>query len=889
MKKLRALFAILLAVCMLCSMAIAETEVEEVVLDEVVVTEAPADADESTETKDDNHSSEVDTTEEITDTTDSGEGDGKEHNVNGDPLEARTYSYQLHEGETVEDLEALIAGKKGDIVKGKYEVYQAFDCKNGIPGIYRFKCMLGKIDEVSGDPIWHEFVIPAEHKWASEEHETNKDWGIVISEAGCKKGEEGLAKDYCLRCGTDHKDANGNLVTRVIAPMGHSFQNIDDQRVVVELVTAPTCLKDGTKYKKDGTIALKCAVCGEKLYDVKISAEDMIALIAKADGTKTMDRTSDLTKSTSVAAAFAADKWLKENELDSYTWFNEEAFRKAYHEWIPHDWDKWIPEKAATCSKLGAEVRYCKICATKVYRLTPPLTANYKLDPSQTKLLDCYHEAQVWVCQNCKGACKNHPNIIKVRKVTSHTKDKRVAAIIDAAEADPVVKDYYYTGNNGKKHYVYHAPTCTEDGWKYYICEHEEDAAHQLDEATIVDAFKKNSPVKYWELWKGNDKIIGYSFIYDTATETTVQQVLVNKLSGTDVLKVLTGEKIEAADYDKLKIDGAEKVLEAAKDVDIGVGTKVSKELDDWDLTHYYKDDNLGWASESYKNNVFKAYTHEKDIYGDDAAETSKNVKGYYINLINPELSYFGESIKALGHDWSEWIERYKKDQNGAGNEYAYYIRVCKRCGKTEELVGANKPSCDTVKESHNWEVKTTTEPTCTTAGQTIEYCTKCGALKATNTVPALGHIEKVLPAVAATTTETGLTEGKVCERCGEVLVAQTVVPVTAIENKYSIGLDNVTVGSETRGTGTVKLDAGNQPVPALYARVTWVYELADGSSFAYTAMKDVKSAEDALTFNMTSPKQPYGAKLTDVQIALVTDAEADQSGSYNPLALAKK
>jgi len=76
--------------------------------------------------------------------------------------------------------------------------------------------------------------------------------------------------------------------------------------------------------------------------------------------------------------------------------------------------------------------------------------------------------------------------------------------------------------------------------------------------------------------------------------------------------------------------------------------------------------------------------------------------------------------------------------------------------------------------------VENNVEPTCTEAGSydTVTYCTVCGkeASRETTTVDALGHTEEVLAAVAATCTESGLTEGKKCTVCGVVTVAQETV-----------------------------------------------------------------------------------------------------------------
>ena len=69
--------------------------------------------------------------------------------------------------------------------------------------------------------------------------------------------------------------------------------------------------------------------------------------------------------------------------------------------------------------------------------------------------------------------------------------------------------------------------------------------------------------------------------------------------------------------------------------------------------------------------------------------------------------------------------------------------------------------------------------PTCTENGLTEGMkCSVCDAtLIAQEEIPALGHTEVMLPAVAPTCTESGLTEGMKCSVCGETLVAQEEIP----------------------------------------------------------------------------------------------------------------
>ena len=83
--------------------------------------------------------------------------------------------------------------------------------------------------------------------------------------------------------------------------------------------------------------------------------------------------------------------------------------------------------------------------------------------------------------------------------------------------------------------------------------------------------------------------------------------------------------------------------------------------------------------------------------------------------------------------------------------------------------------SCDQPHEHTFGEWTVVNEPTCTTAGEQTRTCTDCGEMQ-TKKIPAKGHTEVTDAAVAATCTTTGMTEGKHCSVCDEVLVAQETV-----------------------------------------------------------------------------------------------------------------
>lgn len=141
--------------------------------------------------------------------------------------------------------------------------------------------------------------------------------------------------------------------------------------------------------------------------------------------------------------------------------------------------------------------------------------------------------------------------------------------------------------------------------------------------------------------------------------------------------------------------------------------------------------------------------------------QTSENAP----DMPDPSISETEPETEPHVHAFGEWVTVKEASCTAAGEQQ----RPC-ACGEAEtesiEALG------------HTEAVDQAIAPTCTQSGMTEgKHCSVCSeVLTAQEIVEALGHTEVIDHAVLPTCTETGLSEGKHCSVCDEILTAQDVI-----------------------------------------------------------------------------------------------------------------
>ena len=161
--------------------------------------------------------------------------------------------------------------------------------------------------------------------------------------------------------------------------------------------------------------------------------------------------------------------------------------------------------------------------------------------------------------------------------------------------------------------------------------------------------------------------------------------------------------------------------------------------------------------------------------------------------------------LRKLSHVESDWIidkeasctetgKRHKECTNGCGyiyeeevipmKEHNFEVTECTATCIDDGFSTYVCTVCSTERKGsivhalgHDWsgEWVVTKNPTCTKKGIETLTCTRCDKTK-TREIDALGHGVVVDPAVPATCTKDGLSEGSHCDRCGKVLKKQETV-----------------------------------------------------------------------------------------------------------------
>ena len=185
---------------------------------------------------------------------------------------------------------------------------------------------------------------------------------------------------------------------------------------------------------------------------------------------------------------------------------------------------------------------------------------------------------------------------------------------------------------------------------------------------------------------------------------------------------------------------------------------------------------------------------------------------------VDTRIVYRYTNTQLGDHDWDNGTVTTKPGCTTNGEK----TFNCEICGTTRtEVVSATG--------LHDWgQWRVLEEPTCEMTGTSIRQCTNCSARDVKFTNP-LGHSLKEVPGYAATCTKPGLTEGIVCENCGEVAVSQKEIPVadhTYIQGVCSVcGKGECPVGGYVDGTYT-----GYEDLASAIAAGGWVKLYADAT-----------------------------------------------------------
>ena len=430
-----------------------------------------------------------------------------------------------------------------------------------------------------------------------------------------------------------------------------------------------------------------------------------------------------------------------------------------------HDFE-WIVEKEPTCKVDGLEVETCKTCgATAERQYIGKVECKAIIDEEKSVAPTCTTVGvNYYKCEMCNGPLDEKTENLDA---LGHSESYELVYYPDCTEGGVKVTKCAHEGCNeikqenipkGQHAYEekYFAPACEGIGYKAVVC-------------TACGDEKKDSRV--------DDK--------EAADHTwTEWEVLTEASCGVNEVQVryCIAENCPKAD-ESLKNEEDEKahLFKETKETEKTALEHKWSATKDPDFCHL--DEDIIYVCDICEAEKIVTYKGVGHTNIEDVIAPTCTTEGYTIFTCQKCPSqYVGDFVPELGHDMGEWEVKTAETCDTAGEK----VRYCKtedcRYSETEKIEATG----------HKAIPVNAIPATCEKTGvsEYYIYCSVCKAvLNRDGTVvadkkiedyviSAKGHTAVKDAAVAATCTETGLTEGSHCAVCKNVIVAQNEVAV---------------------------------------------------------------------------------------------------------------
>lgn len=637
------------------------------------------------------------------------------------------------------------------------------------------------------------------------------EWIVDINPT-CKK--EGSKHQECTIC-------KSILLTEIIEKLPHSYSSI---------VTDPTCIEQGyTTYT---------CVCGDEYVDNYVDSlghsyskwYEVTAPTCTVDGLERHDcsrceyyETNILNKNGHSYNSVVTAPTCTEKGYTTHTCHCENSYIDSYINALGHNCGEWYLVIAPTCTTDGVEKRDCSRCE---YNETNTLGATGHTYIPEITLPTCTEKGcKTYICSCGDSYIDSYTTALGHSygawyEVTASTCITEGSARRDCSRCSHFETKAVDVLGHDIVHHEAKLPTCTESGWEAYDtcarCDYstkiELSATGHSTSDWIVDteATYENNGSKHKEctvcrtiLEESIIPMLTHSYISVVTNPTCTEQgftthtcsecgnsyvddyvsALGHNYGEWETTVVPTCTENGTSRHDCLRCDHYETKSIAATGHKFG----------DW-YTYVAPSCVANGEERRVCENCDTFESKSIDVTGHDYTSAIMSPtcteRGYTTYTCDCGDTYIDAYVNALGHNYGDWYEVTAPTCTANGLER----RDCSRCEHYEtNTLTAN---------GHTTIVDEALESTCTSTGLTEgSHCSKCNEVFTVQTeTPKKAHNyddkydavcnvcgferdaecahlnTEILPKVDATCTTSGLTEGKKCLDCDELLIEQTVI-----------------------------------------------------------------------------------------------------------------